>query len=316
MSKNVFNQIGDIKNNVNRSSFDWTHDNNFTTELGRITPVFCEVCPPNSSLRIKPTFGLKFMPMMFPIQTKMKAYMSFYKVPLRTLWKDYQDWISSANDPNCQLEPPYMSFDEQTCFYDKALLGLSGLSDYFGVPIINPNVSNSPVASAPNTGNWSGDSAITEYYTYADVEKGSSTGSLTKAPTAFTSSDYLQYIGNSNNPNDPSADVNQKKYGIYRFAPAYVKFNPVKGNFVITFAFRGKSTGTLMQSFNIWKTGGNILRPCLCSYTGVYDVTGISQFGHNIKYHSPRTDGEYTIVEISAEFYSNGDLETRNMSGF
>lgn len=308
MSKNVFNQIGDIKNNVNRSSFDWTHDNNFTTELGRITPVFCEVCPPNSSLRIKPTFGLKFMPMMFPIQTKMKAYMSFYKVPLRTLWKDYQDWISSANDPNCQLEPPYMSFNEQTCFYDKALLGLSGLSDYFGVPIVNPNVSNSPISPGVNTGNWEGDSSISQYYTYADVEQGANTGHLSKAPSAFTSTDYLKFIGNTNNPNDPSADINQKKYGIYRYMPAYVTFNPVKGNFIVTFAFRGRSTGTLMQSYNIWKSGGNILRPCICSFDGTLHITGVTEFGHNIKYHAPRVDGEYTIVEVSAEFYSDGNL--------
>ena len=93
----IFNKIGDIKNNVKQNSFDWSHDNNFTTDLGRITPVFTELVPPKSSLRIKPEFGLRFMPMMFPVQTKMKAYLSFFKVPLRTLWKDYMDFISSAN---------------------------------------------------------------------------------------------------------------------------------------------------------------------------------------------------------------------------
>ena len=96
MSNNVFDKIGDIKNNVNRSTFDWSHDNNFSTGLGRIIPVFCELCPPNSALRIKPEFGLQFMPMMFPVQTKMKSYLSFYRVPLRTLWKDYMNFISSA----------------------------------------------------------------------------------------------------------------------------------------------------------------------------------------------------------------------------
>ena len=104
----VFNKIGDVKNDVKRNSFDWSHDNNFTTDLGRITPVFTELVPPNSSIRIKPEFGLRFMPMMFPIQTKMKAYLSFYKVPLRTLWKDYMDFISSDNTE--EYEPPYMNF--------------------------------------------------------------------------------------------------------------------------------------------------------------------------------------------------------------
>nr|CDL65712.1 unnamed protein product [uncultured bacterium] len=130
----VFNKIGDIKNDVKRNSFDWSHDNNFTTDLGRITPVFTELVPPNSSIRIKPEFGLRFMPMMFPIQTKMKAYLSFYKVPLRTLWADYMDFISSDNTE--EFQPPYMSFDS-TDYSEGGTLAPSGLGDYFGIPTDN-----------------------------------------------------------------------------------------------------------------------------------------------------------------------------------
>ena len=129
----VFNKIGDIKNDVKQNSFDWSHDNNFTTDLGRITPVFTELVPPKSSLRIRPEFGLRFMPMMFPIQTKMKAYLSFFKVPLRTLWKDYMDFISSANSDSDQYEPPYMSFSPSD-YESGGCLAASGLGDYFGIP--------------------------------------------------------------------------------------------------------------------------------------------------------------------------------------
>ena len=134
MSRNVFDKIGDIKNNVRRNNFDWSHDNNFTTGLGRITPVFCEYCPPNSSLKIDPTFGLRFMPMMFPVQTKVKAYLSFYRVPIRTLWKDYKDWISSPNDQNNDLEAPYLSIADSQ-YGDGNTFGVSGLADYLGIPV-------------------------------------------------------------------------------------------------------------------------------------------------------------------------------------
>lgn len=134
MAKNVFDQIGDIRNNINRSTFDWSKTANFTTALGRITPVYCELCPPNSSLKIKPQFGLRFMPMMFPVQTNMKAYLSFYKVPLRTLWKDFRDWVSSPNDQSSKLEPPYISVQD-SAFGEGALFGVSGLADYLGVPV-------------------------------------------------------------------------------------------------------------------------------------------------------------------------------------
>lgn len=130
----VFNKIGDVKNDVKRNSFDWSHDNNFTTDLGRITPVFTELVPPNSSIRIKPEFGLRFMPMMFPIQTKMKAYLSFYKVPLRTLWADYMDFISSDNTE--EFQPPFMSFTSLD-YAEGGTLAPSGLGDYFGIPTDN-----------------------------------------------------------------------------------------------------------------------------------------------------------------------------------
>lgn len=149
---NVFNKIADVENNVKRNSFDWSHDNNFTTDLGRITPVFTELVPPNSSVRIKPEFGLRFMPMMFPIQTKMKAYLSFFKVPLRTLWKDYMDFVSSDNTE--EFVPPYMNF-KPSDLADGGCLKSSGLGDYFGIPALNmtfgylPQGSISPSQSAP-----------------------------------------------------------------------------------------------------------------------------------------------------------------------
>ena len=140
MSNNVFDKIGDIKNNVNRSTFDWSHDNNFSTGLGRIIPVFCELCPPNSALRIKPEFGLQFMPMMFPVQTKMKSYLSFYRVPLRTLWKDYMNFISSPQDAD--YEPPYINFPADS-FKEDGALSISSLADYLGIPVTTsqPSVS-------------------------------------------------------------------------------------------------------------------------------------------------------------------------------
>ena len=149
---NVFNKIGDVKNDVKRNSFDWSHDNNFTTDLGRITPVFTELVPPNSSIRIKPEFGLRFMPMMFPIQTKMKAYLSFFKVPLRTLWKDYMDFISSENTE--EFVPPYMNF-KASDLQEGGALKPSGLGDYFGIPSLDmtfgylPQGSISPSQTPP-----------------------------------------------------------------------------------------------------------------------------------------------------------------------
>lgn len=154
----VFNKIADVKNNIKRNSFDWSHDNNFTTDIGRITPIFTELVPPNSSVRIKPEFALRFMPMMFPIQTKMKAYLSFFKVPLRTLWKDYKDFISSDNTED--FVPPYMSFDSSD-YVDGGCLTSSGLGDYFGIPVlghadVQPLTPLTPIPLLPSSADTNG----------------------------------------------------------------------------------------------------------------------------------------------------------------
>ncbi|WGL30863.1 major capsid protein [Dipodfec virus UOA04_Rod_391] len=113
---NGFTTEPQTKNDVRRNVWDWTHSNNLTTEIGRLTPCFCRRVPAGTSLSIKSDFALKFMPMQFPIQTQLKARLNFFKMPIRALWKGYKDWISSVNmkasdgsDINSKHVPPFIS---------------------------------------------------------------------------------------------------------------------------------------------------------------------------------------------------------------
>lgn len=129
MAKNVFNATLDVNNRVNRNSFDWSHQNNLTLNMGQIVPVMCELVPPASSLKIKPTFGLQFMPMVFPVQTRMRAQLSFYKVPIRTLWKDYTDFVGNFKK---NLVPPYLDINSDEKI--KNFCTTCSLGDYLGIP--------------------------------------------------------------------------------------------------------------------------------------------------------------------------------------
>lgn len=120
----VFSITNQQRNNVHRATYDWNHANNLTTEIGRITPIFCELVPANSSLKIKPRAGFQFMPMVFPIQSRMRMRMAFFKYPLRALWKDYRDYVGNFRQG---LEEPYLDFANDvpsTC----------SLYDYLGLP--------------------------------------------------------------------------------------------------------------------------------------------------------------------------------------
>lgn len=129
MARSVFNDTFDANNDVKVNSFDWSHANNLTLGIGGITPCFCELVPAKGSLRINPRFGLQFMPMNFPIQTRMKARISFYKYPLRALWKDYRDFVGNFREG---LEEPYIDFNTSAKLGKMA--STCSLGDYLGLP--------------------------------------------------------------------------------------------------------------------------------------------------------------------------------------
>lgn len=129
MADNIFDVTLDVDNDVKVNNFDWSHANNLTTQIGRITPIFCDMVPAKTSFRVNPRFGLQFMPMVFPIQTRMKARISFYRYPLRALWKDYKDFIGNFREG---LEEPYIDFNSESKL--KAMASTGSLGDYLGLP--------------------------------------------------------------------------------------------------------------------------------------------------------------------------------------
>lgn len=126
---NIWNATLEPNNNVKQNTFDWTHVNNLTTQIGRITPIQCELVPAKTSFRVKPFPALQLMPMVFPIQTRMRATISYFRYPLRALWKDYKDFEGNFREG---LEEPYHDFNSQTLI-DK-MLKTGQLMDYLGIP--------------------------------------------------------------------------------------------------------------------------------------------------------------------------------------
>lgn len=129
MADNIFDATLDVDNDVKVNNFDWSHANNLTTQIGRITPIFCDLVPAKTSFRVNPCFGLQLMPMVFPIQTRMKARISFFRYPLRALWKDYKDFVGNFREG---LEEPYIDFNTEVKLRKMGSTG--SLGDYLGLP--------------------------------------------------------------------------------------------------------------------------------------------------------------------------------------
>lgn len=129
MSQNIFDATLDPNNDVKVNNFDWSHANNLTTQIGRVTPIFCDLVPAKTSFRVNPRFGLQFMPMVFPIQTRMNARISWFRYPLRALWKDYKDFVGNFREG---LEEPYINFNTEQRL--KKMASTGSLGDYLGMP--------------------------------------------------------------------------------------------------------------------------------------------------------------------------------------
>lgn len=129
MANGAFDATLDVNNEIKVNNFDWSHANNLTTQIGRVTPVFCELVPAHGSVRINPRFGLQFMPMVFPIQTRLRARMMFFKYPLRALWDGYRDFVGNFRE---DLEEPYLDFNSEYSIQKMASTG--SLGDYLGLP--------------------------------------------------------------------------------------------------------------------------------------------------------------------------------------
>ena len=129
MAQNIFDATLDPNNEVKINNFDWQHANNFTTKIGTLTPIFCDLLPAHSEFRVNPRFALQFMPMLFPIQTRMKARMSWFRYPLRALWEDYRDFVGNFREG---LEEPYINPTSAYAFL--RMLTTGSLGDYLGIP--------------------------------------------------------------------------------------------------------------------------------------------------------------------------------------
>ena len=125
----IFRKDDNYVEQPNRNTVDMSFQNNMTTDFGSLRPCLCMPVLPGESVRIQPTFGLKFLPMQWPVQTRMKASIHFFYVRNRNLWKDWPDFIGKTKEG---LVPPYIHLTDQ----NRKQVETSSLGDFLGIPSV------------------------------------------------------------------------------------------------------------------------------------------------------------------------------------
>lgn len=125
------------QNRPGRSVFDLSYEKKFTCDMGQLIPVLCEEMVPGDSFKIGNHMVIRFNPTVAPFLHEVNAFVHYFKVPLRILWDDWEDFISGGDDgefadplPRWEptpfvVGPPYVPNGN----------GKGSLWDYLGLPI-------------------------------------------------------------------------------------------------------------------------------------------------------------------------------------
>lgn len=265
MAQSVFDATLDVNNQIKVNTFDWSHSNNLTTQIGRITPIFCELVPNKGSIRINPRFGLQLMPMVFPVQTAMRARIAFFKYPLRALWKGYRDFVGNFRQG---LEEPYIDFNTGSALKNMASTG--SLGDYLGLPTTvfgsygtSESVSASTVVSKIAGNRFNGSSTMV-YLTGIPINSPSQVEAYESySPETASATNFGFTLSN------PATAGSTEKQSVMNFVYGTLDFSEVPASnetriyFDITLNFTGSLSTDIMQAFadNIYAyseiTGGS-----------------------------------------------------------
>lgn len=113
----------------NRNPYDKTFVKNLSVRFGELIPVFCQPVMNGETVSVRHKHNFNFMPLVFPVQTRVRASVQYFYVRNRNVWKDWQDFQFKMK-PN--LIPPYLKFNESM---KRDMLRVGGFLDNIGCPV-------------------------------------------------------------------------------------------------------------------------------------------------------------------------------------
>nr|WNN13242.1 MAG: major capsid protein [Microviridae sp.] len=124
--KSPFSKESQYEPQVKRNAFDLSHQNNLTMKMGYLYPCLCQEVIPGDTFEIDTAFGIRMLPLLFPIQTKIRVDLHYFYVRNRYLWSDWQNFITSNDSAQYRFPTLFPPADMP--------LGTGSLCDYLGLP--------------------------------------------------------------------------------------------------------------------------------------------------------------------------------------
>ena len=123
------------------NTFDLSHQNNFTTDWGRLTPIFCEPNLPGEIWKMSIALFVRMMTLVVPIMHQIDCFVHAFHVRNPILWRNWRDFIRGGTDGRTDIAPPNMFLSQKDV--SEVLEDIhewykpGSLLDYLGYPLID-----------------------------------------------------------------------------------------------------------------------------------------------------------------------------------
>lgn len=114
---------------MKRSKFHMTPRNTFTCEMGYCVPIACIETFPGDTWSFNVNDAIRMVPMLAPQYTDISVSVMAFKVAIRTIWDDWENFRTGGPNNNDTTVAPYILFS-----HANSNVGFSTLSDYLGIP--------------------------------------------------------------------------------------------------------------------------------------------------------------------------------------
>lgn len=111
-----------------------SHEVLTTFNQGQFVPIMAFDAPPNETLRVSSDLLVRTQPLLAPIYAKCKVVISYYAVPIRLIWSEFDQFRTGGASGDANIVAPYITAPAVTGF------PVGSLMDYLGAPTGIPNL--------------------------------------------------------------------------------------------------------------------------------------------------------------------------------
>lgn len=110
--KKHFKTVGGLR--PGKSAFDLTHEYKTSCDFGMLIPCLCEEVDAGDVWKIKTDMIVRLQPLVSPIMHEVNATIHFFFTPFRTLWSDWENFLTGGEEGNFSKPIPLWGQDGGT----------------------------------------------------------------------------------------------------------------------------------------------------------------------------------------------------------